>query len=115
MFVSGQAYAMKHGKARQQRNAEVMLVAEADTGATAGVGERPAEDREGCPGEAGKAPGPGAAGAMMTTRTRSDAIPGCWRSSDPEKVQYRASYGLFFRPIGAKNLGFSTGGEGLAL
>ena len=26
MFVSGQAYAMKHGKARQQRNAEVMLV-----------------------------------------------------------------------------------------
>ena len=26
IFVSGQAYAMKHGKARQQRNAEVMLV-----------------------------------------------------------------------------------------
>ena len=26
MFVSGQAYAMKQGKARQQRNAEVMLV-----------------------------------------------------------------------------------------
>ena len=26
MFVSGQAYAIKHGKARQQRNAEVMLV-----------------------------------------------------------------------------------------
>ena len=39
---------------------------------------------------------------MMTTRTRSDEIPGCSRSSDPEKVPYRASYGFFFRPIGAK-------------
>ena len=26
IFISGQAHAMKHGKARQQRNAEVMLV-----------------------------------------------------------------------------------------
>ena len=39
---------------------------------------------------------------MMTTRTRSDVIPGCWSMPDPEKVPYRASYGVFFRPIGPK-------------
>ena len=52
---------------------------------------------------------------MMTTRTRADAIPGCWSMPDLEKVQYRASYGLFFRPIGRENLRLSTGSEGSAL
>ena len=110
IFVSGQAYAMKHGKARQQRNAEVMLVEtvarwpESGTGSTAGERERPAADREGWLGESGEAPGPRAAGARMSirTRARSDEIPGYWSMPDPEKVQHRASYGLVFPLIGPK-------------
>ena len=47
----------------------------------------------------------------IQTRARSDDS----KSPDPEKVLHRASYGLFSRRSGAKNLGFPTGGEGFAL
>ena len=51
-------------------------------------------------------------GQVATSRRR---IPGYWSMPAPEKVQHRASYGLFFRPIGLKIVDSSTGSEGLAL
>ena len=41
-----------------------------------------------------------AAGPVETSRRKN---PGYWSMPDPEKVQHRASYGLFFRPIGEKS------------
>ena len=53
-------------------------------------------------GDAGSAVGPGAGVFVFLETNRNGRVPGYWSMPGPEKVQYRASYALFFRPIGLK-------------